>query len=81
MCRSYEKLLLNCTINLLTIFLYNIDKKQRECGYNEKIKLPIKNIEINIILNALIQFKNDKLKQGIYTEPIDELILKLNKIY
>ena len=78
---SYEKLLLNCTINLLTIFLYNIDKKQREYGYNEKIKLPIKNIETNIILNALIQFKNDKLKQGIYTEPIDELILKLNKIY
>ena len=81
MCRSYEKLLLNCTINLLTIFLYNIDKKQREYGYNEKIKLPIKNLETNIILNALIQFKNDKLKQGIYTEPIDELILKLNKIY
>ena len=47
----------------------------------KKIKLPIKNIEINIILNALIQFKNDKLKQGIYTEPIDELIIKLNKIY
>ena len=47
----------------------------------KKMKLPIKNIEINIILNALIQFKNDKLKQGIYTEPIDELILKLNKIY
>ena len=40
-----------------------------------------KNIETNIILNALIQFKSDKLKQGIYTEPIDELILKLNKIY
>lgn len=47
----------------------------------KKIKLPIKNIETNIILNALIQFKNDKLKQGIYIEPIDELILKLNKIY
>ena len=47
----------------------------------KKIKLPIKNIETNIILNALIQFKNDKLKQDIYTEPIDELILKLNKIY
>ena len=28
----------------------------------KKIKLPIKNIEINIILNVLIQFKNDKLK-------------------
>ena len=47
----------------------------------KKIKLPIKNIETNIVLNALIQFKNDKLKQGIYTEPIDELIIKLNKIY
>ena len=47
----------------------------------KKIKSPTKNIETNIILNALIQFKNDKLKQGIYTEPIDELILKLNKIY
>ena len=47
----------------------------------KKIKLTIKNIETNIILNALIQFKNDKLKQGIYTEPINELILKLNKIY
>lgn len=47
----------------------------------KKIKLSINNIETNIILNALIQFKNDKLKQGIYTEPIDELILKLNKIY
>ena len=46
----------------------------------KKIKLPIKNIETNIILNALIQFKNDKLKQGIYTEPIDVLILKFNKI-
>lgn len=50
-------------------------------GVMKKIKLHIKNIETNIILNALIQFKNDKLKQGIYTEPIDELILKLNKIY
>lgn len=47
----------------------------------KKIKLSINNIETNIILNALIRFKNDKLKQGIYTEPIDELILKLNKIY
>ena len=40
----------------------------------KKIKLPIKNIETNIVLNALIQFKNDKLKHGIYTESIDELI-------
>ena len=64
-----------CIFNIYKLFLYNIDNKQSECGYNEK------NIETNIVLNALIQFKNDKLKQDIYTEPIDELILKLNKIY
>ena len=59
----------------------NFVQKMIKYQIMKKIKLPIKNIETNIILNALIQFKNDKLKQGIYTEPIDELILKLNKIY
>ena len=31
----------------------------------KKIKLPIKNIETNIILNALIQFKNNNKKWRI----------------
>ena len=32
-------------------------------------------------IKVQMYIKNDKLKQGIYTETIDELILKLNKIY
>ena len=45
----------------------------------KKIKLPIYNDEIKIVLNALNEFRNKILEQGRYTEPVDELILKLNK--
>ena len=44
-----------------------------------KIKLQIYNNEIKIVLNALNEFRNKILAQGRYTEPGDELILKLNK--
>ena len=45
----------------------------------KKIKLPIYNNEMKIILNALIEFRNKILQQGRYADPVDELILKLNK--
>ena len=45
----------------------------------KKIKLPIYNNEMKIIINALNEFRNKILQQGRYTDPIDELILKLNK--
>lgn len=45
----------------------------------KKIKFPITNNEKRIILNALIEFRNDLLKQSRYTDPVDELILKINK--
>lgn len=44
-----------------------------------KIKLPIYNNEIEIINKALIEFRNKIVKQGRYTNPIDELIIKVNK--
>ena len=44
----------------------------------KKIELFIKKSEIPIALN---EFRNIVIQQGRYTEPIDELILKLNKIY
>lgn len=47
----------------------------------KKIELSIKKSEIPITLNALNEFRNIVIQQGRYTEPIDELILKLNKIY
>lgn len=45
----------------------------------KKIKLPIYNNEMKLIINALNEFRNKILQQGRYTEPVDELILKLNK--
>lgn len=45
----------------------------------KKIKLPIYNNEMKIIINALNEFRNKILQQGRYTDPVDELILKLNK--
>ena len=48
---------------------------------NKKIKLPIYINEKEIIINALIEFRNKILQQGRYTDPIDELIIKVNKKY
>ena len=45
----------------------------------KKIKLPIYDNEMKIIINALNEFRNKILQQGRYTDPVDELILKLNK--
>ena len=45
----------------------------------KKIILQIYNKEKKIVLNALNEFRNKILEQGRYTEPVDELILKLNK--
>jgi len=45
----------------------------------KKIKLPINNNEKRIILNALIEFRNNLLKEKRYTDSVDELILKISK--
>ena len=47
--------------------------------FKKKIKLTIYNNEKKIIINALNGFRNKIIKQGRYTEPVDELILKINK--
>ena len=46
---------------------------------NKKIKLPIYSNEIEIIIKTLIEFRNEIIKQGRYTNPIDELLLKINR--
>ena len=46
----------------------------------EEIKvLELDKYELGILINALNEFRNKILEQGRYTEPVDELILKLNK--
>lgn len=48
---------------------------------NKKIKLQIYNNEITIILRALNEFRNKIISQGRFTNPIDELIVKINDTY
>jgi len=48
---------------------------------DKKIELPIYNNEIKIILRALNEFRNKIIIQGRYTNPIDELIVKINDTY
>ena len=45
----------------------------------KKIKFPINNKEKQIIINALIEFRNDLIKQKIYTDSVEELFIKVNK--
>ena len=46
---------------------------------NKKIKLPIYSNEIEIIIKSLIEFRNEIIKQGRYTNSIDDLLLKINR--
>lgn len=45
----------------------------------KKIKIKYNKNELKIILLALNEFRNNIIKQGRYTEPIDEVIIKINK--
>ena len=41
--------------------------------------LELDKYELGILINALNEFRNKIIKQGRYTDPVDELILKINK--
>lgn len=45
----------------------------------KKVKIKYNKNELKIILIALNEFRNNIIKQGRYTEPIDEVIIKINK--
>lgn len=45
----------------------------------KKIKIKYNKDEIKIITLALNEFRNKLIHQGSYTEPVDELILKIIK--
>ena len=67
--------------------LLNTTKIYLEKHLNSDFFCFIEEMNNNIIATCCLQVIellpqcNDNGKQGIYTEPIDELILKLNKIY
>lgn len=45
------------------------------------MKVELDKYEIGIIINALHELRNNKIKEDINTDAIDDLYLKLAKIY
>ena len=45
----------------------------------KKIKMTFNEYERNLIINSLVEWKNDLIRAGRGTEPIDEVLLKLLK--
>ena len=45
----------------------------------KKIKIKYNKEEIKIILVALNELRNKLIYQGRYTDPVDELLIKINK--
>lgn len=47
----------------------------------DKIKVELNKYELGILLNALLDFRNKKLKEKINTESIDDLYIKFVNCY
>lgn len=47
----------------------------------KQINLVLTKEEIGILINAINDFRNDKIKEEINTEPLDELLIKLVDVY
>ena len=45
--------------------------------FNKKTKLKLTDFECNLIINGLNKFRNMLLSEGIPTEDVDELLLKI----
>lgn len=46
-----------------------------------KRKFKFDDYEVNIIIKALIELRNQLIAEGRYTDAVDELILKVTKQY
>lgn len=47
----------------------------------KQVNLVLTKEEIGILINAINDFRNDKIKEEINTEPLDELLIKLVDVY
>lgn len=46
-----------------------------------KYYIPLSSAERNLFLTALVAFRNKLCAQGSYADAVDEVILKMTKIY
>ena len=45
--------------------------------FNKKTKLKLTDFECNLLINGMNEFRNMLLAEGITTEDVDELLLKI----
>ena len=45
--------------------------------FNKKTKLKLTDFECNILINGMNEFRNMLLAEGITTEDVDELLIKI----
>ena len=45
--------------------------------FNKKTKLKLTNFECNLLINGMNEFRNMLLAEGITTEDVDELLMKI----
>lgn len=48
---------------------------------SKKIRIKLDRFECNLLINGMIEFRNMLMVEGLPTEEIDELLLKLIDIY
>ena len=45
--------------------------------FNKKTKLKLTDFECNLLINGMNEFRNTLLAEGITTEDVDELLIKI----
>lgn len=48
---------------------------------NGKIKIELDRYEIGIVINALVEYRNQTIEKEMSTDGIDDLLIKFNNIY
>ena len=47
--------------------------------WNKKYRLSLNKEELDLIINCLIELKNNLIKQGKYTDAVDDILIKMLK--
>lgn len=48
---------------------------------NGKIKMELDRYEMGIVINALVEYRNQTIEKEMSTDGIDDLLIKFNNIY
>ena len=60
--------------------MFYYEKKEVGNMFKKKLYLYLSAGEKKIVVQSLIELKNDLIRQGRYTDPVDELLIKVLSI-